>query len=164
MNSVPIKTTIPIQPGDIIYSSKSLSTLLVGHCAIVGQDYHIYHSHPKGAFSDTLKQFISRHKNKGKITLLRSPHGAEIIAKWAQENICEVQNYLFHPQLGNKKMNYCSKFIWQAYWHALEEDITGNDLTIKSIKLIRTPYIRHSPYLTEIGTWRIVDLRKSIIN
>ncbi|WP_117168326.1 hypothetical protein [Paraliobacillus sediminis] len=111
---------IPLQPGDIIYSSKSFSTFLVGHCSIVGHDNKIYHSHPKGAFADTLKQYISRHPYGGRLTLIRPLRGGEESASWAQGNIKHVTRYSFHPHLNNIQMNYCSKFVWQAYWFSLE--------------------------------------------
>lgn len=149
-----------MQPGDIIYSSKSFSTFLVGHCSIVGHDYKIYHSHPLGAFADTLKQYISRHPYGGRLTLMRPLRGGEESASWAQDNIKHVTRYLFHPHLNNIQMNYCSKFVWQAYWFSIEEDITGRDLTNKKNWWIRTPNIRYSPIFSKIGMWEIVDLQK----
>ncbi len=149
---------ILLQPGDVIYSSKSLSTFLVGHCGIVGHDNRIYHSHPKGAFADTVKQYKSRHPHGGRVTLLRPLRGGEKSASWAQDNIQHVTSYSFHPHLSNKQKNYCSKFVWQAYWFSLEEDITGRDLTNKRRWWIRTPLIRYSPGFSEIGVWEIADL------
>lgn len=151
--------SIPLQPGDIIYSSKSFSTLLVGHCGIVGHDNKIYHSHPKGAFADTLKQYISRHPHGGRLTLLRPLHGGTESAYWAQDNIQHVRSYSFHPHLSNRQVNYCSKFVWQAYWFSLEEDLTGRDFTNKTIRWIRTPQIRYSPKLSAVGVWEIADLK-----
>ncbi|MDC3418121.1 hypothetical protein [Aquibacillus salsiterrae] len=114
-----------VQPGDILYSSKGWSTFLVGHVGIVGEDLRIYHSHPRGAFADSLPSYISRHKFGGALTLLRPKQGGLAAAVWARENIKMVEKYIFHPALDNIGANYCSKFIWQAFFATDVGDITG---------------------------------------
>lgn len=153
------QSVIPIQPGDIIYSTKSLSTFLVGHCGIVGHDKRIYHSHPKGAFADTLPKYIARHKFNGKIVIFRPRHSEEKLATWAEQNIQDIKSYFFHPKLVNKKSNYCSKFVWQAYWYCFGEDLTGRNLTDKKRTWIFPHVLKRASSLNNIGEWTIKEIK-----
>ena len=123
-------------PGDVIYSSKGWSTFLVGHVGMVGTDLRIHHSHPLGGFSDSWKGYLSRHKFGGTITVFRPVEGALDAARWAEENVGLINKYFFHPYLDNIASNYCSKFIWQAFWFSSKTDITGRGLTNKSIRWV----------------------------
>lgn len=123
------QTNEPILPGDILYSSKGWSTFLVGHVGIIGPDLAVYHSHPRGGFADSLAGYLSRHKFGGTMTVFRPKIGADLAAIWAQANIGYVQRYLFHPKLDNVSHNYCSKFVWQAFWYAVNKDLTSRRLT-----------------------------------
>ncbi|GAA4058002.1 hypothetical protein [Amphibacillus indicireducens] len=161
MTNLGVETLLPMQPGDIIYSSKSLSTFLIGHCGIVGHDMRIHHAHPKGAFSDSLERYVARHLLNGKIIVLR-PQYADVdkVASWAQNNIHHMKKYFFHRELCNQQSNYCSKFVWQAFWFSLKEDITGKGLEVDQVRWIYPKSIRRAANLKEIGRWKVSDLRK----
>ncbi|MCZ0704558.1 uncharacterized protein YycO [Natronobacillus azotifigens] len=160
MTNLGSETVIPMQPGDIIYSSKSMSTFLIGHCGIVGHDLRIYHAHPKGALSDTWEQYVTRHLFDGKIIILRPQNGANKVASWAENNIHLVKKYFFTRELSNQQSNYCSKFVWQAFWFSLKEDITGKGLAVDQVRWIYPKSIRRAANLKEVGRWKVSDLRK----
>ncbi|WP_138420128.1 hypothetical protein [Aquibacillus sediminis] len=138
------QTNEPIVPGDILYSSKGWSTFLVGHVGIVGPDLLIYHSHPRGGFAESLRAYLSRHKFGGTLTVFRPRVGAEEAAMWAQNNIPYVKRYLFDPKLNNVSHNYCSKFVWQAFWYAQSWDITSRKLTDKRKRWVYPANIKYS--------------------
>lgn len=129
-------TNVSMQPGDVLYSSKGWSTFLAGHAGVVGKDLKLYHSHPKGGFADELPNYLSRHKFGTTLTVLRPKENGEKAAEWTANNIALVKKYLFDPRLGGVEINYCTKFIWQAFWHSGSGDITGRGRTIKSISWI----------------------------
>lgn len=138
-------------PGDILYSSKGWSTFLVGHVGIVGEDMAIHHSHPRGGFSDTLLGYLSRHKFGGTITVYRPKTGARKAANWAQSNITRVGRYIFHRKLDNLYANYCSKFIWQAFWYSDAGDITDRGLTATKKSWVCPFHIKQSLYFEEVA-------------
>ncbi|WP_226037174.1 hypothetical protein [Aquibacillus saliphilus] len=145
------QTNQVITAGDILYSSKGWSTFLVGHVGIVGPDLAVHHSHPRGGFTDSLKAYLSRHKFGGVMTVYRPRKGAEHAAIWASENIEIVNKYIFHPYLDNIASNYCSKFIWQAFWFSQSVDITSRRLSGKSKNFVYPMNIKASWNLEEIA-------------
>lgn len=144
-----------VTPGDILYSSKGWSTFLVGHVGIVGPDLRIYHSHPRGGFADSLPGYLSRHKFGGEMTVFHPNQGALEAATWASEHIHQIQKYIFHPFLWDIKYNYCSKFLWQAFWYTGENDVTGRNLTGKSKNWVYPYNIKYSPFLEMKTTFRL---------
>lgn len=115
------KTNIRMVPGDILYSHKyALSSFLVGHTAIVGKNFRIYHVNRWEPFghADSMPIYLSRHKKGEKLTILRYDYRleAEQAAEWAMLNINRVKRYRYFRDLQGITNNYCSKFIWQAYY------------------------------------------------
>ena len=137
-----------MEVGDILYSSKGLSTFMTGHLGIVGPDYRIYHSHPRGGFADWLPGYISRHHFGNELTVLRPEQGAKA-AEWAAAHIKEVKHYIFTPFLKDLRWNYCSKYIWQAFWHSGCGDITRRRLTDKRMTWIHPLEIKYSPVIEQ---------------
>ncbi|HWI49009.1 MAG TPA: hypothetical protein VNU45_12375 [Rummeliibacillus sp.] len=77
--------------GDILYSSKTFlsSTKIVGHVAIVGPYYRIYHVNPTGSVAgkrDTLTTYRDRHDAGETIYVYRPSNGATGAANWASNN------------------------------------------------------------------------------
>lgn len=142
-------TEVLIEPGDILYSSKGWSTFLMGHISMVGQDYRIYHAHPAGGLTDRLPNYLSRHKFGTTITVLRPKKQAQAAAEWAMNNVGLVKRYFFDPRIGKMEFNYCTKFIWQAFWHSGCGDITGRNLTPKKIGWIYPLMMKHSDFFEE---------------
>ncbi|MRH44083.1 hypothetical protein GH741_15680 [Aquibacillus halophilus] len=141
-----------ITPGDILYSSKGWSTFLVGHVGIVGPDLSIHHSHPSGGYSDSLPGYLSRHKFGGDIIVFRPKIGASQAAEWAVKNIGAVNKYIFHLHLDNIALNYCSKFIWQAFWFSQSVDITSRNLSHRSKNWVYPMNIKSSWNLEVVTT------------
>ena len=125
-------TSIRMIPGDILYSHKyAFSSFLVGHIAIIGEDFRIYHVNrwkPYG-HADSLPAYLSRHKKGEKLTILRHSHQEEAVkaAKWAMQNYNRMGRYVFIRDLLDIENNYCSKFIWQAFYF-------GNDRTVDLLR------------------------------
>ena len=136
-------TTILMKPGDIIYSHKiAFSSFLVGHTGIVGINYRIYHVNrwDEKGHGDSMPIYLSRHKKGERLTILRNENEeiARKAARWAKENIEKVKKYAFTRNLADFELNYCSKYIWQAYYFANEEtiDLTGRGFNSSSKKYI----------------------------
>lgn len=125
-------TGIRMLPGDILYSHKyAFSSFLVGHIAIIGENLRIYHINrwkPYG-HADSMPIYLSRHKKGEKLTVLRHLHQEEAVkaARWAMQNYNQIERYIFVKDLLDLRNNYCSKFIWQAFYF-------GND---KKVDLLR---------------------------
>ncbi|MBP1970279.1 uncharacterized protein YycO [Virgibacillus natechei] len=134
------RTSILMQPGDIIYSHKTgLSSFIVGHEGIVGEDFKIYHVNSRGRYghSDSMPIYLSRHKKGEKLTILRNKDAeiARQAAKWAKRNIENVTRYTYSRNLADVERNYCSKFVWQAYFYGSEGEIDltdrGSEVNVK---------------------------------
>ncbi|UFT99071.1 hypothetical protein KO561_18085 [Radiobacillus kanasensis] len=147
-----------MEPGDIVYSTKGWSTFLVGHAGIVGHDMLIHHSHPLGAFSESFSRYKSRHKYGGSILVLRPRGNSDLVAAWAEENIDHVQRYLFDPWLRRLSNNYCSKFIWQAFWNGAQVDLTNHNLSANRISWVYPYQIKQSSYLKKKGIIRLPSI------
>lgn len=116
-------TNIQMKAGDVLYSSKSLgtSTWGVGHVGIVGTDYNVYHVNKieNRGLSDGLYLYMSRHRPGEKLTILRPRGGyGTRAALWAENNYSRVTQYQINTaRLSTISPNYCSKFVWQAFYY-----------------------------------------------
>ncbi|MDD9266193.1 hypothetical protein ACFPES_04010 [Paenibacillus sp. GCM10023248] len=127
-------TTIAMEPGDVLYSSKSLggSSPIVGHVGIVGTDFRVYHVNPvaengvTGGKSDDITTYRNRHASGQTITIYKLRAGASYAtnaANWAKVNYSRVTNYSIPIyswedfKLSTINPNYCSKFLWQAFYY-----------------------------------------------
>ncbi|MHA6252959.1 hypothetical protein [Oceanobacillus sp. CAU 1775] len=125
-------TDMEMIPGDILYSHKyALSSLFVGHIAIVGENYRIYHINRWKPFghADSMPVYLSRHKKGEKLTVMRykNQEAAKQAAIWAMLHYDESKRYVFERDLLDVENNYCSKFIWQAFYF-------GNDKQVDLLK------------------------------
>ncbi|AHC19328.1 MULTISPECIES: hypothetical protein [Paenibacillus] len=123
-------TNIRVKVGDVLYSSKALggSAMIVGHVGIIGPDYMVYHvnavndNQGEGGKRDTISYYQTRHKAGESIAVYRATHGRNA-AYWAQNNYSSVTSYHIpiyswdNFQLKTINPNYCSKFIWQAFYY-----------------------------------------------
>ncbi|QPQ30648.1 hypothetical protein [Lysinibacillus sp. JNUCC 51] len=129
-NYYPGTSTI-MKAGDVLYSSKSFltSTKIVGHVAIVGPDYRIYHVNPVGDVAgkrDTLTDYRNRHYVGETIYVYGPSSGATGAANWASINYSSAKTYeiINLEPLSSISSNYCSKFIWQALYYGSSIDLT----------------------------------------
>ncbi|MEK3872372.1 hypothetical protein NYE76_21060 [Paenibacillus sp. FSL M7-0831] len=70
--------------------------------------------------------------------------------KWARNNIDNVDGYLFNIWLSNTQYNYCSKFVWQAFFYGTNKDILGEDIDDNTIRYILPSEIKASD---ELGSY-----------
>lgn len=143
-------STLEMQPGDVLYTSKGWSTGLVGHVAIVGTDFklkEVLTGKPAGR-STTLNAFWARHSKGNKISIYRPSKGATSAAKWATKNISSATSYnLVSHNINTISKNYCSKFVAQAFYHG------SNISLVSSINTLITPNnLAKSSNLRAIGT------------
>lgn len=137
-------TNIEMLPGDLIYAPKSPSTKIVGHVAIVGTDYKIYHSYPNanGYRIDTPMDYFNLF-SKGEILRVKSGNAGSAARK-AQEIITQIKKYDIQiDKLGIIPDNYCSKFVWQAYWFGTGNDIVSMNYTDQTIGLVTPNNIKN---------------------
>ncbi|MFC9778820.1 hypothetical protein [Paenibacillus chitinolyticus] len=133
-------TSIEMKVGDVLYSSKTFgnSSQIVGHVGIIGPDYLVYHVSPiidtdgNGA-GDSINVYMGRHGHGEKISIYKYRYSSGVgAAQWAQNNYWKATEYAvvnpFH-YLSTLTPNYCSKFIWQAFYYGDGVDITGKNLT-----------------------------------
>lgn len=154
-----------MRPGDILYSSKSLfaHTLIVGHVAIVGPDYKVYHVSPAGEFAgkqDTLGTYRSRHGSKETIYVYR-PKDADkglSAADWASRNYSQVSTYKINAKpLYTLSPNYCSKFIWQAFYYSNGGDLTGLNRNGDSKVFITPGHVKNSNFFSYLTSFKGLD-------
>ncbi|WP_289143066.1 hypothetical protein [uncultured Brevibacillus sp.] len=144
-------TTVNVSTGDLIYSSKGWSSYFAGHVAIIGDDGKVYHSTPavsSGGIGETLDSYLSRYPSGEYFEVLRfekktpGPYLEPINAgKWARNNVSKIQSYTIAGgyKLGDITKNYCSKFMWQAYYFGagtnIDRPYLGNYMTPDSTTL-----------------------------
>lgn len=115
------------QPGDVLYSSMSPDTAFVGHIGIVGSDGLVYHVlQGSNATRSSLPRYMKRF-SKQNLHVLRhnSSDVATNAAFTAMAIHAEVEAYALNTKLSNVSQNYCSKFIWQAFYYGSGIDILG---------------------------------------
>lgn len=122
---VPQATFTP-QAGDILVASKTLDTMLVGHAAIVDDTGSVVEVLPgrssilRRSFSEWKKAFdnkfqVVRYTNSGK---------AKSAGEWARKQEGKTYKYgIGTTKNSDFSQNYCSKFVWQAYYFGADVKI-----------------------------------------
>lgn len=154
-------TSIEIKEGDILYSYKvNRGTLLVGHLALVGFNSKIIHVNKIKPYGhvDSIERYSRRHAKGDQLHVLR-PHLLAVngASQWALENIQRVSRYIFTWNLYGVPHNYCSKFIWQAFWYGENIDITNRKLNNNSYAFIfpKDFILDRGQYFNKMGTFSI---------
>ncbi|GAC42860.1 hypothetical protein [Paenibacillus popilliae] len=165
-------TNIEMKAGDILYSSKKGSSLIVGHVAIVADDNKIYHANSivddgqtsAGGKSDTVSNYRTRHKSGEDIEIYRFNRSTKAAAgRWVKEKYSKVTDYEIPAphETDRLKLNvlnpsYCSKFIWQALYYGLEyphEDITSYRAKVTDSVYILPSEFTSSPF-EKVGSFK----------
>ncbi|KZE67907.1 hypothetical protein AV545_22695 [Paenibacillus jamilae] len=117
-------TNTQMRVGDVLYSTKTLggSSQIVGHVGIINSDFRVVHVTPaeNGGVIDSLANYMARHGKGEKIEVYRPRDGRGAgAARWATNNYSRVKEYFINPfsKLSTISPNYCSKFIWQAFYY-----------------------------------------------
>ncbi|WP_188067216.1 hypothetical protein [Brevibacillus brevis] len=135
-------TNIEMKVGDVLYSTKTLgsSSKIVGHVGIVGSDFRVYHVTPAadGGVADSIDSYTSRHGSGETIEIYKYRYGgAANAAMWAKQNYSKVYNYYISlDRLSVMNPNYCSKFIWQAFYYGAGKDVMNKNLTDSTYGII----------------------------
>ncbi|WP_088832195.1 hypothetical protein [Paenibacillus tyrfis] len=135
-------TSIEMQVGDVLYSSKTLgsSSQIVGHVGIVGPDFFIYHVTPTegGGTKDTIQNYMTRHGKGETIAIYKYRYASGYYAaNWAKQNYQRATQYFITPdRLSSITPNYCSKFVWQAFYYGEGQDAMGKNLTGDSYTIV----------------------------
>lgn len=127
-------TNVPMRVGDVLYSTKTLggSTQIVGHVGIVNSNFQIVHVTPSedGGVIDSLSAYRGRHGSGETIRVYRPRDGYGAgAARWATNNYSRVTDYFINPVAlyGQISPNYCSKFIWQAFYYGEGRDLYNDN-------------------------------------
>ncbi|MFP7492712.1 hypothetical protein SFC66_02905 [Terribacillus saccharophilus] len=143
-----------LQTGDVLYSSIGPSTFFFSHAGIAGRDGRIFHAHPSGGFAESLPTYLSRHRYGGTITLLRPKTDPMKAAEWAEKSIVLMKGYRFNRTLADTDWNYCTKFVWQAFWSGSGTDLTSAAKQI-SRRWIFPRHIKHSSHFEPIAKFSL---------
>lgn len=150
-------TSIEAKSGDILWSPKNSSTYFAGHVAIVGSDGKIYHSYPNGSGKrvDSLDTYINDLFKDSEIRVRRYSKSANFtnIGDAAKSLYNQVEDYKFNIELGNYKNNYCSKFVWQAYYLATGVDPLNAGYTLYDRAYILPSEFKNSTEFSTIKTY-----------
>ncbi|SDB99435.1 hypothetical protein SAMN05421663_10185 [Terribacillus halophilus] len=143
-----------LQTGDVLYSSISPSTFFFSHAGIAGNGDRIFHAHPSGGITESLASYLSRHRYGGTITLLRPKTDPAGAAAWAEKSIHSMKGYRFNRTLADTDWNYCTKFVWQAFWSGAGTDLTD---AVKQIsrRWIFPRHIKHSSHFDPIAKFSL---------
>ncbi|WP_155990455.1 hypothetical protein [Paenibacillus graminis] len=112
--------------GDILYSTKTLgsSSQIVGHTGIVNSDFKVVHvTLPvNGGTIDNMTGYMNRHY---------------------------VKEYSIQPfsQLGTLSPNYCSEFVWQAFYYGEGIDLMNINNTPDLRGFVTPSMVINSPFV-----------------
>ncbi|WP_018887136.1 hypothetical protein [Paenibacillus massiliensis] len=125
-------TSVAMRIGDVLYSTKTFgsTTQIVGHVGIVNSNFKVVHVTPavNGGKVDNFSDYLDRHDPGETIRVYRPRDGRGVeAARWATYNYTRVTNYFINPValMGTISPNYCSKFIWQAFYYGEGIDLFG---------------------------------------
>jgi len=148
-------TNFPMKVGDVLYSTKALgsSSAIVGHTGIVNSDFKVVHvTLPvNGGTIDNMTGYMYRHGEGETIKVYRPRDGMGVnAAKWATYNYSSVKEYLIQiaSTLGSISPNYCSKFVWQAFYFGEGIDICNKNLNANTLGFVTPGNVTDSPYLS----------------
>lgn len=129
-------TNVTMRIGDVLYSTKTLggSSQIVGHVGIVNSNFKVVHvTLPvNGGTVDNMANYMWRHGAGETIKVYRPKNGRGVeAAKWAVYNYKRATEYLIQldSPLDTLTPNYCSKFMWQAFYYGEGIDITDRGMT-----------------------------------
>lgn len=155
-------TNTPMRAGDVLYSSKTLgsSSQIVGHVGIVGSDYRVYHVTPaktvNGGVADGVYKYMDRHGPAETITIYRHRLGYGVAAAaWAENNYSRVTDYFINPfsLLSTISPNYCSKFLWQAFYYGDGIDIMDMNKKDYNMATVLPDQFTNSTIFARIGSF-----------
>ncbi|GIO38109.1 hypothetical protein RW092_13295 [Paenibacillus sp. 3LSP] len=153
-------TSVQMKIGDILYSTKTLggSTAIVGHVGIVDSNFKVVHVTPAvdGGVIDNFTNYMNRHGSGETIVVYRPRDGMGVgAARWANYNYYNVTDYSIDPlaKLGTISPNYCSKFVWQAFYYGEGVDLMGVNNTPDLRGFVTPSNIAYSPYVVRYATF-----------
>ncbi|MFD1175492.1 hypothetical protein ACFQ3W_04145 [Paenibacillus puldeungensis] len=153
-------TNVQMRIGDILYSTKTLggSTQIVGHVGIVDSNYKVVHVTPavNGGVIDNFTTYMNRHGSGETIVVYRPRDGMGVgAARWANYNYSSVTDYSIEPfaKMGTISPNYCSKFVWQAFYYGEGIDLMGVNNTPDLRGFVTPSNIAYSPYVVRYTTF-----------
>ncbi|WP_238655924.1 peptidoglycan amidohydrolase family protein [Paenibacillus piscarius] len=156
-------TNVQMRIGDILYSTKTLgsSSQIVGHTGIVNSDFKVVHvTYPvNGGTIDNMTGYMNRHGAGETIRVYRPTNGMGVsAAKWATWNFIYVKEYFINPfsKLGTLSPNYCSKFVWQAFYYGEGIDLTNVNNTPDLVGFVTPSMVINSPFVIYMTSFKAV--------
>lgn len=91
-----------------------------------------------------------------RIYVYRPKGGAAI---WAQNNISSIDNYSIvnAGKLSSLDPNYCSKFLWQAFYYGSGIDLTNLILDGNSSLLVTPSHVKNSNNVYSVTSFMGID-------
>lgn len=145
--------------GEIYYTRLKITPLFfVGHTAIVGDDFNVYHAfnNSSGKLKDSLFRYYDRFSgSRMRILKPRNSSLAIRASQFARILYSSVNNYVIDYHLNTYSNNYCSKFVWQAYYFGnyMNTDILGKGYNHYVKDMILPSEILNSPNLRNVGSF-----------
>lgn len=156
-------TNVQMRIGDILYSTKTLgsSSQIVGHTGIVNSNFKVVHvTLPvNGGTVDNMTGYMNRHGAGETIKVYRPTNGMGVsAAKWATWNFQYVKEYSIDPfsKLGTLSPNYCSKFVWQAFYNGEGIDLMNVNNTPDLRGFVTPSMVINSPFVIYMTSFTAV--------
>lgn len=153
-------TNVQMKIGDVLYSTKTFGTTtkIVGHVGIVDSNFKVVHVTPAvdGGVIDNFTNYMNRHDPRETIVVMRPINGMGVgAARWANYNYMYINDYYIEPlaKLGTLNPNYCSKFLWQAFYFGEGIDINNVNNTPDLRGFITPSNFLNSPYFVRLTTF-----------
>ena len=124
IQAIPVELTYPgtsikVKAGDVLYSSKSLDTKIVGHIGIVDDTGYVVHMVPGGMKRQNISQYSSSFNYRvfgAKSTT--AGYNASRQAKYIWNNYSNAKYNVATMLGGARTTQYCTKLVWQSYFYS----------------------------------------------
>ncbi|WP_438497476.1 hypothetical protein [Paenibacillus sp. IHBB 3054] len=137
------------------------SSQIVGHTGIVNSNFKVVHvTLPvNGGTVDNMTGYMNRHGAGETIKVYRPTNGMGVsAAKWATWDFQYVKEYSIVPfsKLGTLSANYCSKFVWQAFYNGEGIDLMNVNNTPDLRGFVTPSMVINSPFVIYMTSFTAV--------
>lgn len=138
--------------GDVLYTTKSSTRYFTGHVAIVDSSGE-YVVHAKGSKYGLERERLSTFNTSYEFDVYRAKsstagYKAGVKALSIQKNYSDADYTVWTTLSGPYAKQYCTKFVWQAYYNGANINLGDNSLTKMTVP---PTWILDSDYLTKVG-------------
>ncbi|MFC7320606.1 hypothetical protein [Halobacillus campisalis] len=141
-------TSIKIQPGDLLFSPIGKSeSKYVGHVGMINNNLQVVHSVPAGLVKDPVVEYYSKFRgirvygpNNPSLGVKAAHHLELLFTKYP-----EAYYRVLTPLNDIDEEQYCTKMVWQAYYHGAGVNLSNLKGQAKAIHpaLLKDKRIMH---------------------